>query len=109
MKLLGLNVEDLVALISILASIVGALIWSFKKAFHNVYEKESQAQQELTSKLIDMVDDFKHTQHTLNETMKELQNDLKQTNATMNNHEVRLAVLEENSKRDRSLYNDRKN
>lgn len=101
MNILGLSAQDWVALLSIISTAVGVLIWGFRKAFHTVYEKESQTQQELTSRLIDTMDDFKHTQCNLNETMKEIQNDLKQTNATINNHEVRLAVLEENSKRDR--------
>lgn len=98
MNILGLSAQDWVALLSIISTAIGVLIWGFKKAFHNVYERESKTQQELTSRLIDMVDDFKHTQSNLNETMKELQNDLKQTNATINNHEVRLSIVEEKVK-----------
>lgn len=98
MQILGLSAQDWVALLSIVSTAVGVLIWGFKKAFHNVYERESKAQQELTSRLIDTMDDFKHTQCTLNETMKEIQNDLKQTNATINNHEVRLSIVEEKIK-----------
>lgn len=101
MTLLGLTLEDLVAIITIGGAFVSVLIWGFKRAFHTVYEKENADQRKRTEKLLERVDDFYHVVDMLNETMKELQADLKQNNATLNNHEVRITVLEKSDRNDK--------
>lgn len=94
MQIFGFSIEDWAAFAAIAASLTGALIWGFKKAFHSVYEQESGKHQEQFDKLVDTLDDFQTTQVNLNRTMQEIRDKLEVTKDRINNHEVRISNLE---------------
>lgn len=87
MRILGISVEDWLAVVTIIGSVCGVLIKGFKWAFHSAYKEESESNRRTFERLSDTVD-------TLNDTVKDLRGDLSENNKALNEHERRITTLE---------------
>lgn len=94
MRFLGLSLEDWVAILGIISTVVGVIIGAVKIIVHNAYEKENTKNERALDTLVKSVDTLNLTQHNLNETIKELKNDLKTNRDKLNEHDTKIAVLE---------------
>lgn len=87
MQVLGISVEDWLAVLTIIVTVCTALIKGFKWAFHSAYKEESENNRKTFEKLSDTV-------NTLNETVTELRTDLSKNNETINRHERQILALQ---------------
>lgn len=87
MQVLGISVEDWLAVITIVGSVYTVLIKGFKWAFHSVYKEESESNRKTFQRLSDTVS-------KLNNTVDELRSDLSKNNETLNRHDKQILALQ---------------